>query len=74
MSSSKKISDRLVQSVREARKTSGKQASTSGAKSVRPTPASRSPAVRPAAEFIQSPSENLDQPWQDLHPARVWPD
>lgn len=30
--------------------------------------------ARPRAGVAQIPRSTLDDPWRDLHPARVWPD
>ncbi len=32
------------------------------------------PATRYASQADQSPPASLDRPWDNLHPARIWPD
>jgi hypothetical protein len=38
-----------------------------------PAPATQ-PIRSPQSVFLQPPRTTTDNPWRDLHPARVWPD
>jgi hypothetical protein len=51
-----------------------KRARASAPRAARATPAARTGATRRLARNEVSPSPGLDDPWADLHPARIWPD
>lgn len=38
------------------------------------SPSRVAPRTRFARQADQSPPTNLDRPWDDLHPKRIWPD
>lgn len=73
------IADRLARGVREARKSSqpASQAKSTPAKSTPRKSAGKRPAVSQPVRSEQSsstPTMTLDRPWENLHPARIWPD
>ncbi|PZP64490.1 MAG: hypothetical protein DI596_01865 [Azospira oryzae] len=47
------------------------QAPTAAETGPKPGP---TPAYRFARQSDQSPPPSLDQPWDNLHPERIWPD
>lgn len=67
--SKKDMSDKLLGAVRAAKTHSGTTAAAPP-KSPRPLPGITSGA----GQSDQTPVPNLDHPWDDLHPDRIWPD
>lgn len=67
--SKKNMNDKLLGAVRAAKTHSGTTAA-SQPKSPRPFPGITS-GVR---QSDQTPVPNLDHPWENLHPDRIWPD
>ena len=67
--SKKDMSEKLLGAVRAAKTHSGTTAAVQP-KSPRPSPSVASGA-RPSE---QAPLPNLDHPWENLHPDRIWPD
>ncbi len=67
--SKKDMSEKLLGAVRAA-KTQGGAVPASQPKPARPSPGVAS-GVRPSE---QTPVPNLDHPWENLHPDRIWPD
>jgi len=79
---SNKMGSKLADSMRSAR---NKPRSSKGAAEKKTTAASaKSPATAKAKSSSrqasqppadeQSPAPNLDHPWDNLHPTRIWPD
>lgn len=65
----KDMSDKLLGAVRAAKAQSGTTPAAQ-LKSARPLPGV-SGGVRPSAS---TPLPSLDDPWENLHPERIWPD
>lgn len=65
----KDMSEKLLGTVRSAKTHSGTP-SAPPPKLTRPSPGVTSGA-RPSE---QTPLPNLDHPWENLHPERIWPD
>ncbi len=74
------IADRLARGVREARKSSQppSPAKSTPTRSAPRKAAGKQPAVSQPARSEKSssstPTPTLDRPWDNLHPARIWPD
>ena len=67
--SKKDLSEKLLGAVRSAKTHSGTPPAAP------PKPARPSPGVASAARpSEQTPLPNLDHPWENLHPERIWPD
>ena len=67
--SKKDLSDKLLGAVRSAKTHSGTPPVAP------PKPARPSPGVANGARpSEQTPVPNLDHPWVNLHPDRIWPD
>lgn len=67
--SEKDFAGKLAAGLRRARQPApGAQASSA------PAAAPATPASRVARQSDQSPPASLDRPWDNLHPARIWPD
>jgi len=81
----KKMGSKLADSLRQVRgeKTATPEPASPSTASVErpvvsrpePTPATRVAAsAKFAQQSDQSPPASLDRPWDNLHPARIWPD
>ena len=70
--SQRNTGSKLADSLRKARDKPGSSSSTSGSTTGRGE--STVPAKRKPDSDQQSPRDNLDQPWENLYPDRIWPD
>ena len=68
--SKKDLSEKLLGAVRSAKTHSATPPAPPPTKPARPSPGVASGA-RPSE---QTPVPNLDHPWENLHPERIWPD
>jgi hypothetical protein len=67
--SEKDFSGKLSASMRRAR-----QSATALEAPTAPDAAPAAPLSRYARQDDQAPPASLDRPWDNLHPARIWPD
>lgn len=71
---SKKLESKLADSVRQAKQQNETAADTKSAAASKSAAAKSANTGKFAAQDDQAPKPSLDNPWDNLYPARIWPD
>lgn len=71
---SKKLGSKLADSVRHAKQQTETAAETKASAAGKPAAKPDQSTGKYAAQTDQAPKPSLDNPWDNLYPARIWPD